>query len=150
MAFRVFSKSLADCDGLLWFHYEHEGRKAIVLQAHVVRKNLRYISASGVRTEFHGECSERYHYSREYGYDCHQIILQFHSPQGNSHTVVFTQVGPKCWKGRHPVTREFIHITLFQPIVHEYVHVPVEDYAIPLENKRDDHPSDDWVTLSNV
>ena len=137
---RIFTLNRAEADGLLWFYYEHENRTPVLVQIDVVQKEVRYTSASGIATPFHGHCCERMQYDKEYGHVCHQIQLQdFHSPFGILTNQIVTQCGPHCWKGRHPRNREIIRMTRIRPIVHERVQVPLDDGAIPLEDK----PSDD-------
>ena len=135
-AFRLFQLANADEHGCLLWHYEHEGRAPVLVKTDVETKKIQYTNVSGEETDWHGECSERMHYDVEMGHVCHQIRFEdFHSPHGILSNVVFTQVGPKCWRGRHPRNREVIHMTLMEPNFRENVRTITSDSPIPLGDK---------------
>ena len=135
-AFKLFLSENADNKGCLWWNYEHGGRKPVLVKTDVITKRIWYKNVSGEQTYWHGECSERMHYDGEMGHVCHQIRFEdFRSPHGILSHVVFTQVGPKCWRGKHPRNREVIHMTLIELIIRENVQTITNDLAVPLEDK---------------
>ena len=96
--------------GILQFDYCHEGRAWVRIEVNCETDEIRYTSASGRSTEWHGEMRERHPFRPDLIFlqpdrsPRHQImLLDFHSPYGFQHRLCLSQVSPFTWAGQHDV-----------------------------------------------
>ena len=96
--------------GILQFDYCHEGRAWVRMEVNCDTDEIRYTSASGRSTEWHGEMRERHPFRPGLFFlqrdrrPCHEImLLDFHSPYGFEHRLCLSQVSPFTWAGQHDV-----------------------------------------------
>ena len=85
------------------FDYCHDGRRKVTVEVHVGNMQIRYTSATGIKTPWHGKASEKNEYGQWHqGQARHQITFKdFRSPFGCPQAITFSQVGPITWRGHH-------------------------------------------------
>ena len=134
--------------GILQFDYGHEGRAWVRIEVNCETDEIRYTSASGRSTEWHGEMRERHPFRPGLFFlqpdrsPRHQImLLDFHSPYGFQHRLCLSQVSPFTWAGQHDViTTDRIVMTLIQPGYYAFA-----DRARPVRALPDLMPAHDML-----
>ena len=143
--------------GIIQFDYGHEGRAWVRIEVNCETDEIRYTSASGRSTEWHGEMRERHPFRPGLFFlqpdrsPRHQImLLDFHSPYGFEHRLCLSQVSPFTWAGQHDViTTDRIVMTLIQPGYNAFADRARPVWALPdVMPAHDIHPR--WHLLDVV
>ena len=114
----LFTEAHWCSEGVVGFYYEHCGRRPVWVYVATVCKQIKYISASGAETAWHGKAIE----DGELGMfvsigqsSKHGVWFRdFHSPCGIVQDIVFQQWQSRRWYGRHR-SGDLVVMTLLVP-----------------------------------
>ena len=117
---KLFEEAHWTAKGLVCFVYRHANRTPVWVWVETVGLKIRYIRATGIPSEWHGEAFERGELGRLVavnGHKNHEIwFLDFHSPYGSKQDIRFKQSSSNTWQGTHGRTRDCVWITLITPV----------------------------------
>ena len=101
----LFTEAHWCSEGLVGFLYKHTGRSPVLVYVATWCKQLKYISASGAESEWHGEACEHGELGRFVSTGQrkkHGILFRdFHSPWGVEQDIIFQQCEARKWEANH-------------------------------------------------